>query len=149
MLEVTDAVLDVWEAGRVGVHLAPRADSHDMGDSDRLATFSYVARELGRRKIAFLCAREARRSDSIGPAVKDAFGGLYIANEGFEFDSAQRALADGIADAVAFGKLFIANPDLPARLARQAPLNAWDMTTFYGGGAQGYTDYPALEPAAA
>jgi 2,4-dienoyl-CoA reductase-like NADH-dependent reductase (Old Yellow Enzyme family) len=145
MLEVADAVADVWGANRVGMHLAPRMDSHDMGDSDPLATFTYVARELGRRGLAFLCAREKQAADSIGPAIKSAFGGVYIANEGFTLESAGRALEEGRADAVAFGKLFIANPDLPGRFARHAPLNEWDAKTFYSGGAAGYTDYPALE----
>jgi 2,4-dienoyl-CoA reductase-like NADH-dependent reductase (Old Yellow Enzyme family) len=145
MLEVADAVCAVWGADRVGMHLAPRADSHDMGDSDRLATFTHVGRELGRRGLAFLCAREARKEDSIGPAIKEAFGGVYIANEGFvDRAGAQKALDDGVADAVAFGKLIIANPDLPARFAKDAPLNEWDAATFYGGDSHGYTDYPAL-----
>jgi 2,4-dienoyl-CoA reductase-like NADH-dependent reductase (Old Yellow Enzyme family) len=144
MLEVTDAVAEIWGADRVGMHLAPRMDSHDMGDSDRLGTFTYVARELGRRKLAFIVAREAHKDDSIGPKLKEAFGGVYIANEGFTQASAQAALDDGWADAVAFGKLFIANPDLPKRFAEHAPLNAWDGATFYSGAQKGYTDYPAL-----
>lgn len=147
MLEVADAAAEVWGADRVGMHLAPRGDAHDMGDSDKLATFTYVARELGKRGLAFILAREARRDDSIGPAIKDAFGGAYIANEGFDQASAERALADGVADAVAFGKIFIANPDLPQRFAAHAPLNPYDAATFYTGGAKGYTDYPVLEPA--
>jgi 2,4-dienoyl-CoA reductase-like NADH-dependent reductase (Old Yellow Enzyme family) len=147
MLEVTDAVIDVWGADRVGMHLAPRMDSHDMGDSDPLATFTHVGRELGKRGVAFICAREARKPDSIGPAIKSAFGGVYIANEGFDRASAEQALADGVADAVAFGKIFIANPDLPERFATHAPLNPYDATTFYSGGAKGYIDYPVLEPA--
>ena len=147
MLEVADAVAGVWGADRVGMHLAPRMDSHDMGDSDGLATFTYVGRELGKRGLAFICAREAQKPDSIGPAIKEAFGGIYIANEGFTQESAERALADGTADAVAFGKLFIANPDLPIRFAKHAPLNPPDTKTFYAGGAEGYIDYPALEPA--
>src|SRR5690348_7588399 len=138
VLEVADACADVWGADRVGMHLAPRADSHDMGDSDRLSTFTYVARELGRRKLAFLCAREKRLPDSIGPALKHAFGGVFIANEAFDFDSAGALLAEGKADAVAFGKLAIANPDLPERFAEKAPLNGWDAATFYAGGARGY-----------
>jgi len=144
MLEATDAVLEVWGPERVGMHLAPRADSHDMGDSDRLGTFTYVARELGKRRLAFICAREARLADSIGPRMKEAFGGVYIVNEGFTKETAQEALADGVADAVAFGKLIIANPDLVARFKTGAPLNDWNMETFYSGGAKGYTDYPAL-----
>ena len=144
MLEATDAVLEVWGPERVGMHLAPRADSHDMGDSDRLGTFTYVARELGKRRIAFICAREARHEDSIGPQMKEVFGGVYIVNEGFTKDTAEQALNDGVADAVSFGKLIIANPDLVARFKSGAPLNDWDMPTFYSGGAKGYTDYPAL-----
>jgi 2,4-dienoyl-CoA reductase-like NADH-dependent reductase (Old Yellow Enzyme family) len=149
LLEVTDAVLSVWEAGRVGVHLAPRGDAHDMGDSDLPSVFGYVARELGRRKIAFLCARESTKSPRLGPTLRSIFGGVYIANEGFTPDSAQEALSAGEADAVAFGKLFIANPDLPRRIAEKAPLNRWDSSTFYSAGPAGYTDYPALAEAAA
>src|SRR5579863_7641183 len=88
MLEVADTCTEIWGADRVGMHLAPRMDSHDMGDSDGPATFAYVGRELGKRRLAFLCAREKRQSDSIGIAIKDAFGGVYIANEGFNFDTA-------------------------------------------------------------
>lgn len=149
MLEVTDAVISVWGAGRVGMHLAPRGDAHAMGDSDRLATFSYVARELGKRKIAFLCAREHAGEGRIGPQLKKAFGGVYIANEAFTLETAERALAAGEADAVAFGKLFIANPDLPERFRRHAPLNTPQPETFYAKGPQGYTDYPFLEAEAA
>jgi 2,4-dienoyl-CoA reductase-like NADH-dependent reductase (Old Yellow Enzyme family) len=149
MLEVTDAVLSVWDAGLVGMHLAPRMDGHSMGDSDRLGTFSYVARELGARGIAFICAREHKAEDWIGPQLKKIFGGVYIANEGFTKESAQAALDAGEADAVAWGKLFIANPDLVARFAADAPLNEPNPSTFYAPGAQGYTDYPALQAKAA
>ena len=144
MLEVTDAVIDVWGADRVGMHLAPRADAHDMGDSDRLATFTHVAQELGKRGLAFICAREARREDSIGPRIREAFGGVYIANENFTGETAAQSLADGSADVVAFGKAFIANPDLVARFAAKSPLNTLDDQTFFGGGAKGYIDYPTL-----
>ncbi|HEY0962839.1 MAG TPA: alkene reductase [Pseudomonadales bacterium] len=144
LLDATDAAISVWGAGRVGVHLAPRGDSHSMGDSNPAATFGYVARELGRRRIAFICAREYEAPDSLGRQLKQAFGGVYIANEKFTFESAQQALADGWADAVAFGKLAIANPDLPRRFHEQVYNEPQAMATFYGGGAQGYTDYPAL-----
>jgi len=147
LLEVVDRLISVWGPGRVGVHLAPRGDAHDIGDSNRLATFSYVARELGRRKIAFICAREKLGDDRIGPQLKAAFGGVYIANEGFTRETAEQVLAAGEADAVAFGKLFIANPDLPKRFALDAELNAWKSDTFYRGGAEGYVDYPQLAPA--
>jgi 2,4-dienoyl-CoA reductase-like NADH-dependent reductase (Old Yellow Enzyme family) len=146
MLEVTDAVIEVWGAGRVGMHLAPRCDSHTMGDSNPMETFGYVAKELGKRNIAFICARESLGENRIGPVLKAAFGGFYIANEGFDADSAQSTLAMGEADAVAFGKVIIANPDLPRRLQENLPLNPPDFQTFYGVGladpAKGYTDYP-------
>lgn len=144
MLEVTDAVVSVWGAGRVGMHLAPRADAHDMGDSNRAETFGYVARELGQRGIAFICAREHEADDSRGPQLKQLFGGVYIANERFTGEQANRWLAEGKADAVAFGIPFIANPDLPARLAADAPLNKPDSSTFYASGPVGYLDYPTL-----
>jgi 2,4-dienoyl-CoA reductase-like NADH-dependent reductase (Old Yellow Enzyme family) len=143
-LEVTDAVISVWGADRVGYHIAPRGDTHDMGDSNPAATFGYLARELGRRRIAFLCARESLESPRLGPELKQAFGGVFIANQGFTAESAERVLAAGEADAVAWGRLFIANPDLPRRLRLGAALNTPDNTTFYGGAAKGYTDYPAL-----
>lgn len=142
MLEVTDAAISVWGADRVGMHLAPRGDSHDMGDSNPLATFSHVARELGQRKIAFIAAREKLGEGRIGPELKAAFGGAYIANDKFTRETGNQVLAAGEADAVAFGVPFIANPDLPERLRRNAPLNSPDQSTFYAPGPKGYTDYP-------
>ena len=144
LLEVTDACIDVWGASRVGMHLAPRGDAHDMGDSNPAETFGYVATELGKRGIAFICAREALGSNRLGPQLKKAFGGVYIANEKMTRDSAEQVVASGEADAVAFGQLFIANPDLPERLKINAPLNQPQPETFYHPGAEGYTDYPAL-----
>ena len=146
MLELTDAVISVWGSGRVGVHLAPRCDSHSMGDSDPLATFTYLAKELAKRRVAFICAREHAGEDRIGPQIKAAFGGVYIANEQFTQESAEAVLAAGDADAVAWGKLFIANPDLPRRFKQGAALNVPDSSSFYGGAIEGYTDYPALMP---
>ena len=144
MLAVTDAVISVWGAQRVGMHLAPRGDAHDMGDSNPAATFGYVARELGRRRLAFICARESVGVNRLGPELKKQFGGIYVANESHTRDSAEQVLEKGEADAVAFGKLFIANPDLPNRFARNAPLNTPDPATFYAEGPKGYTDYLVL-----
>ncbi len=144
MLEVTDACIDVWGAGRVGMHLAPRRDAHDMSDSDPRATFGYVARELKKRGIAFICAREGVRDDSLGPFLKEEFGGVYIANESLTKDSAEQLVKSGKADAVAFGKWFIANPDLPLRLKTDAPLNDVRADRFYHHTSEGYTDYPSL-----
>ncbi len=147
LLEATDAAASIWGPTRVGVHLAPRGDANSMGDSNPAATFGYVTRELGRRKIGFICVREKVGPDSLGPQLKATFGGVYIANEGFTRQSAQVALDAGWADAVAFGKAFIANPDLPCRMWADVPLNAPNPDTFYVGGAEGYVDYPALEQA--
>lgn len=148
LLEATDAAIDVWGADRVGVHLAPRGDSHGMGDADPAATFGYVARELGVRRIAFICAREGLDEPRLGPALKRAFGGVFIANQGFDAETAEREIAAGNADAVAWGKLFIANPDLPKRLQEGAALNPPDASTFYvapgGDRSRGYTDYASL-----
>ena len=146
MLEAADAAISVWGPGRVGMHLAPRGDAHSMGDSDLPSTFEYVARKLGERRIAFICAREYAAPDSLGPVLKAAFGGVFIANEKFTYESAEQAIEKGDADAVAFGKLFIANPDLPRRFALRAPLNEPRTSEFYAGGANGYTDYPFFEP---
>ena len=127
------------------MHLAPRGDLYSMGDSNPAATFGYVAEQLGSRGLAFIAVREAVGPGRIGPELKRKFGGVYIANEGFSLETANQALAAGEADAVAFGKLFIANPDLPKRFALRAPLNTPNPNTFYGSGPNGYTDYPALD----
>jgi 2,4-dienoyl-CoA reductase-like NADH-dependent reductase (Old Yellow Enzyme family) len=144
LLEVTEAAISVYGPGRVGVHLAPRGDSHGISDSNPTATFSYVATELGKRKIAFIAAREHVGADSIGPKLKQLFGGVFVANEAIDQAVGQQLLDEGKADAVAFGKLFIANPDLPARFRKHAPLNRPEPNTFYASGPHGYIDYPAL-----
>lgn len=144
LLEVVDEAIAVWGADRVGMHLAPKADAHDMGDDNLLETFSYVASELGQRAIAFICAREAYDGTEIGPLLKQKFGGVYIANQVFTEEAAKAAIVAGKADAVAWGQLFIANPDLPRRFAENAPLNPPDLATFYASGPVGYTDYPFL-----
>jgi len=150
MLEAVDAAISVFGAERVGLHIAPRGDDHDMGDSDPQATFGYVAREVGKRGIAFLFAREHLGDDRIGPQLKAAFGGVYVANEGLTGRAEAQALLDaGEADAVSFGRLFISNPDLVERLRTDAALNPWDVKTFYASGPEGYADYPALTSEAA
>ncbi|MBY0378223.1 MAG: alkene reductase, partial [Gammaproteobacteria bacterium] len=141
---VTDAVISVWGAGRVGMHLAPRCESHSMGDSDPLTTFTYVARELGKRKIAFICSREIQDENSIGSALKKAFGGVYIINQNLTQEMAENIINKGDADAAAWGQLFIANPDLPKRFYQKSALNSPNPETFYTEGPQGYTDYEAV-----
>ena len=148
MLEVTDAAISVWGAGRVGVHLAPRGDSHSMTDSNPLATFGYVAEQLGKRGVAFIFTRESLGENRITPQLKKLFGGVVIANEGFTSETAQQVIAAGEADAVAFGKQYISNPDLPKRLQLKAELTPFNGDTFYGYGLAdhkvGYTDYPTM-----
>jgi 2,4-dienoyl-CoA reductase-like NADH-dependent reductase (Old Yellow Enzyme family) len=145
MLEATDAAISVFGPARVGMHLAPRGDTHGISDSNLTATFSYIAGELGRRKIAFIAAREHVGPDSLGPHLKQLFGGVFVANEAIDQKTGQQLIDEGKADAVAFGKLFIANPDLPIRFAKHAPLNRPEPNTFYASGPHGYIDYPALE----
>jgi 2,4-dienoyl-CoA reductase-like NADH-dependent reductase (Old Yellow Enzyme family) len=145
MLEAVDAAISVWGADRVGLHISPRGDSHGISDSDPAATFGYVAREMRKRGIAFICSRESLGEPFDGIALREALGGPYFFNEGFTPESGEQAIHDGRADAVAFGRQFIANPDLPRRFALGAPLNTPDPETFYGPGPEGYTDYPCLE----
>ena len=148
MLEATDAAISVWGADRVGMHLAPRGDAHTMGDSNPLATFGYVVDELSKRGIAFIFTRESLGENRITPELKQRFSGVFIVNEAFSRETAIEELASGRADAVSFGKPFIANPDLPRRLQLNVALNPFDMSTFYGYGMEdftkGYTDYPSL-----
>jgi 2,4-dienoyl-CoA reductase-like NADH-dependent reductase (Old Yellow Enzyme family) len=143
-IECAEAAISVFGPGRVGMHLAPRGDAHGISDSNLEATFTYLTRELGKRKLAFIAAREHVGPDSLGPSLKQIFGGVYVANEAIDQKTGQQLLDEGKADAVAFGKLFIANPDLPLRFAKNAPLNRPDANTFYAQGPAGYTDYPAL-----
>ena len=103
-----------------------------------------MAHELGRRELGFLFAREYFGPDRLGPQLKKQFGGVFIANEKYTLAQANQVIADGEADAVAFGQLFIANPDLPTRFMRNASLNVPDGSTFFTSGSHGYTDYPAL-----
>lgn len=144
LLEVVDVLIDVWGAGRVGVHLSPRAESHDMFDEDRLSLFGYVVEQLESRKIAFIFAREYIAADSISPVLRQKFSGAWIANDQLDLDSAEALLASKQADAVAFGRAFIANPDLLDRFQKRAQLNSLNAATLYAASAEGYTDYPVL-----
>lgn len=150
LLEAIDAVSTIWSPGLIGVHLAPRGDAHDMGDSDPKALFTHVAKELAARKIGFLSAREHHASEPLGPTIRDAFGGPFIANENFSKSDAEKAIEGAEADAVAFGKLYIANPDLVERFEHDASLNEPNPETFYYAGdrpvEEGYIDYPEFQP---
>ncbi len=149
-LEVVDAVAAEIGAGRTGIRLSPVTPFNDLADSDPQAVFGHLVRELDLRGIAFIHWIEGATG---GPRdvpgfdfawARRAFRGSYIANNGYDRAMAIDAVASGRADAVAFGRLFIANPDLVQRLQRGAPLNAPNPQTFYTPGPAGYTDYPAL-----
>lgn len=144
MLEVADAVCEVWGSGKVGMHLSPRCDAQSMNDSNPLATFSYVARELGKRKIAFICARAVEGDDNLSQTLKKEFGGAYVINQSLTKEDATRIINAGNADAAAWGVPFIANPDLVKRFATNSPLSDAKSELFYGGSEAGYTDYPTL-----
>ena len=146
LLEVMDALIEVWGAGRVGVHLSPRGDEHDMGDADPRETFGYVMQQLGQRKIAFFFTREYLADDSISEYMKQRSQGVpYIANMRLSREGAIDLLASGKADAVSFGKAYIANPDLYERLLEDAPLNELLLDNMIGTDvAEGYIDYPTL-----
>ena len=152
-LEVVDSILKALPAKRVGIRIAPTSAANDISDSNPAALFGVLVDELAKRKLAYLHVVEGQTQ---GPrdnlpfdfsALKRAFGGVYIANNGYNRDMAIQAVAEGRADMVAFGRAFIANPDLVARLRIGAPLNEGDRATFYGGGEKGYTDYPTLDAA--
>jgi N-ethylmaleimide reductase len=151
MLEVTEAVCEVWGADRVGIRLSPLQPFNDMRDSDPEATFSYAVAALNRFGLAYLHVTEmgSNAPGAAGPAfdlgkLRRIWRGTYIINGGYDRTRGDAALAAGEADLVAFGVPFLANPDLPARFARGAALNPADPATFYGGGEKGYTDYPSL-----
>ena len=146
LLEVVDALVEVWGAGRVGVHLAPRGDEHDMGDHDPRETFGYAMEQLGQRQIAFFFTREYLAEDSMSEYLKERSNGVaYIANMKLDRSSALDLLSSEKADAVSFGKAYIANPDLFERLVIDAEMNELKLENMLGTDvAEGYIDYPFL-----
>jgi N-ethylmaleimide reductase len=152
LMEVVDAVTAVWSAERVGVRLSPLQPFNDMRDSSPEATFSYVVERLDDFELAYLHVTEMGRDapGAAGPVfdlgrLRERWHGLYMTNYRYDKARANAALASGDADLIAFGELYIANPDLPERFARDAPLNVPDPATFYGGDEHGYTDYPFMD----
>jgi 2,4-dienoyl-CoA reductase-like NADH-dependent reductase (Old Yellow Enzyme family) len=127
LMEIVDACIGVWGAGRVGLHLSPRGDRHDMRDSDPRGLYGHVARELGRRHVAFVCVREHRGQDALTPLIREFFGGPLILNEGYDAESGLRAIEAGLGEAVAFGKAFVNNPDLVERLRAGEPLRPTEL----------------------
>jgi N-ethylmaleimide reductase len=145
-LEVTKAVIDVWGADRVGYRISPNGAFNAMSDSNPIETFSYIAEQLNKLGIVYLHVVDpvADGAKRVSPLLRRKFDRTYIVNGGFDLDSADAAIQRGGADLIAFGKLFLANPDLPRRYRIKAPLNAPDQATFYAGEDKGFTDYPAL-----
>jgi N-ethylmaleimide reductase len=147
LLEIVDRIATVLEFGRIGVRLAPHFQGDLIADSDPAATFGYVAAELGRRRIAYLHLVEPlslAEDKRLAAELRRTFGGPVIVCGEFTLADAQRIVAEGGADLVAFGRAYIANPDLVERFRSDAPLNVPDPSTFYSGGAEGYVDYPTL-----
>ena len=142
MLEALDAAISVWGADRVGLHLSPNSDD----DSDPVATYGFIAREATARGIAFLFVREPLGADPrVSKTIRKSFTGAFIANQELTKEEGEQLLASNEADAISYGRLYISNPDLVERLAADAPLNEPDASKFYGGGREGYLDYPTLE----
>jgi len=151
LLEVVEAVTSVWKSDRVGVRIGPNNKFGGMGDSAPDVTFPYAARALARFGLAYLHVIEPRVTGNVSDDAKQPvaagllrplFGGPVIAAGGFDAAGAEAILSKGEADLVAFGRHFLANPDLPERLRRNLPLNPYDRATFYYGGEKGYADYP-------
>ena len=162
LLEVTQAAIEVWGASRVGVRLSPYGIANDSGEADPMPLYTHVVQALGLLGLAYLHFIEPRSSGAGRAEVnwqnvpsammlfRPIWNGVLIAAGGFSGEAAETAIADGHADAVAFGRIFISNPDLPSRLQHGYPLTPYNRATFYGGEAAGYTDYPvydALAPA--
>ncbi len=156
LMEVVEAVCEVWGADRVGVRLSPLGAFNDVGDDDPETTFGYIAQKLSEYRLAYLHlvnpdvpALEKGTEPNAGAQrmlelMREKYRGTLVMAGGLDQDTAERWLQQGKADLIAFGRKFLANPDLPERFRSRATLNADDPSTFYGGGAKGYTDYPTL-----
>jgi N-ethylmaleimide reductase len=148
LLEVTDAVIGVWGAGRVAVRISPLVPFNDMLDNQPEALVTYVAQELSRRGIAFLEIRHENHTlpeeQAILHIARRHFQGVLMSNGSYTRESGEKTVTEGAADAIVYGRPYIANPDLVERFAKQTPLNDVNYDRLYGGGPDGYSDYPAL-----
>jgi len=151
LTEVADAVVSVWGGDRVGVRLSPYGKFLDMGDSNPVALFNYVLQQLSKMGVAYAHVIETRSGEKAtgeeprtSELFRKMFTGAFISAGGYDGESADKTVAEGFADAIAFGRWFISNPDLPKRLELGGELNQYDRSTFYGGAEKGYTDYPAI-----
>ena len=149
MLEVVDAVTQTWDSSQVGVRISPDNSFNDIRDSNPQALFNYVAEVLNMKRLAYLHVVEGGFMGEHAvdyDQIRQHYDGNYMANLGYDLERAQAAIANGHADLVSFGTLFLANPDLVARFKANAELNTPDQATFYGGDEHGYTDYPFMTP---
>ncbi|SMF09672.1 N-ethylmaleimide reductase [Tistlia consotensis] len=156
LIEVLEALSIAWPVGRIGLRLSPFSNANDVADSDPMKTFGYVLGRVNNFRLSYLHLVEGQTGGSRDlpegadlQALRRRFDGPYMANNGYDRAMAIDAVESGSADLIAFGKPFIANPDLVERLRRDAPLNEPDRETFYGGGEKGYVDYPTLTDIAA
>ncbi len=155
LLEVLDAVTNAWDGAHVGLRLSPFSPANDVDDENPQETFEYVVKELNKFGLAYLHmvegatggSRKLDEGESL-EKLRKIFDGIYMGNNGYDRDLAIKTVENGDADLIAFGRPYIANPDLAKRLERDAPLNKGDSGTYYGGGENGYTDYPFLEEVA-
>ena len=151
-LEIAEAVISVWGRARVGIRVSPTGSFNDMHDENPVETYGVLARGLNELGLAFIEVVEDLfqgieadgHPEDVIDAIHARFDGRYIGNGGYTADEARSRISQGRCDAVTFGRPFIANPDLLNRFAQGAPLNDWDESTFYGGDARGYIDYPTL-----
>lgn len=148
-LEIADAVVNVWGADRVGYRISPYFDGYASSDANPAETYTALAKELDKRKLAYLCVKEGpsgpeNDDPALTPLLRKVFHQAYMVNQGFDAQSGEAILESGGADLICYGRFFLANPDLPERFKQKAPLNQPDPATFYGGGEKGYIDYPKL-----
>lgn len=151
-LEVARAVIDVFGAERVGYRISPHFQIYSMSDSDPLETFSYLAKELNRLRLGYLHMIErvsepqlVLPEERLAPAIREIFEGSFILNGGYDAKKGDEAIRKKEADLISYGSLFLANPDLPERFKKNAPLNSPDIKTYYAGEEKGYIDYPTLQ----
>jgi N-ethylmaleimide reductase len=152
-LEVVEAVTGVWGKGKVGIRLSPSNYFNSISDTDPVSLYDYLINELNHFPLAYIHLMEPLASldnfphylRQVTARYRNLYKGTIITNGGYNFEKGEKVVNEGIADLVAYGSLFLANPDLPKRFALGAPFNQPDRATFYGGDAKGYTDYPALQ----
>ncbi len=149
LLEVIDAVIEAIGSNRTGLRLSPGGEFNDIKETDAEELYDYVINELNKHDLAYLHIGTFDQNRDWHPVIKPKYNGVYFAGVGFDKERGEKTLSEGGADAIVYGKLFLANPDLPERFKRDADLNTPDETTFYTPGEKGYTDYPTLDHAAA